>query len=829
MLRKKQKNKSYLSQLLDSVEKPPMFFYVLLIILAVLLDTLKVIGHIICSLLVIVIASALIIGFIVFNKIKPEYDSYMAEGKSIVDESSEDTFRFNETTVIYDKNGKVISSISQDRDTVYLEYDEIPQNVINAFVAIEDRTFWTNSGIDVKGIGRVCLDAIKTKGKEVHGASTITQQLARNIFLSSDVNLDRKLKEMAIAIELTKKYSKEQIMEFYVNNIYFANGYYGIEAASEGYFGKQAKDLTLSEICYLCAIPNSPTYYDPRENPDRAKERRDLILDAMNEIGYISEEDVENAKAEEYTLSEADGLTGGYDTTYAIDCAVRQFMKLDGFTFQYHFATGEDYDSYQTKYEEEYEKMREELYKGGYRIYTSLDSSMQNKLQEIADEFVKEKRKSLKMDDFEAAIVLSDKQGQVSAIIGGAGGSNFGFNRGYQAYRQPGSTIKPLVVYTPAIEEGYLPETPVKNVNLKEAQKLLKEAEVHGSVADISQCSGKTVTMRYGLEKSLNGVAYTLMNILSPQRTVSYLEKMRFTEILAEDYTLSTALGGLTNGATPVEMTGAYACLANGGSFNEPTCITSIIDRYGKERYKKEAESTVYDETSVETMQDMLLGVAKSGTATSLKWYEASKTPLYCKTGTTDDQKDNWMCGWADSHVMSVWIGCDTPKDISTVGATGAGVLYKKSMLAVLEAYKDADAENEKVEEKKENFVAEDLGVEETAPEENTADAEVATEAVEDAAIGEGSTQGEQNASAQEATTPEGEGVAQNVQQYPTKTETETGAGEAQTVTENTQTETAPDALIQEAQPEQQIPDIANNLSAETTAGQESSAIQFDQ
>lgn len=676
-----------------------MIAYVLLVILAVLLDTLKVIGHILCSILVILLASAVIIGLIVFNKVKPEYDKYMEEGETVVEASSEDTFRFNETTVIYDKNGKVISSISQDRDTVYLEYDEIPQDVINAFVAIEDRTFWTNSGIDFKGIGRVCLDAIRTKGEEVHGASTITQQLARNIFLSSDVNMDRKLKEMAIAIELTKKYSKEQIMEFYVNNIYFANGYYGIEAAAEGYFGKQTKDLTLSEICYLCAIPNSPTYYDPRENPDRAKERRDLILDAMNDIGYISEEDVETAKAEEYTLCEADGLTGGYDTTYAIDCAVRQFMKLDGFTFQYHFASDDDYTTYQAKYEEEYAKMREELCRGGYRIYTSLDSSMQSQLQEIADEFVKEKRKSLKMDDFEAAIVLADKSGQVSAIIGGAGGSNFGFNRGYQAYRQPGSTIKPLVVYTPAIEEGYLPETPIKNVNLKEAQKLLKEAEVHGSVADISQCSGKTVTMRYGLEKSLNGVAYSLMNILSPQRTVPYLEKMKFTEILAGDYTFSAALGGLTNGATPVEMTGAYACLANEGSFNEPTCITSIIDRYGKERYKRESEETVYDETAVETMQDMLLGVAKTGTAASLKWYESSKVPLYCKTGTTDDQKDNWMCGWAGDYVMSVWIGCDTPKDISTVGATGAGVLYKQSMLAVLDKCGVAEDKTEKKEQ----------------------------------------------------------------------------------------------------------------------------------
>lgn len=819
MFRGKPKNKSYLSQLLDSVEKPPLVVYILLVMLAILLDTLKVIGHIICSLLVIVLASAIVISIIVFNKVKPEYDKYMKKGKEIVEASTEDTFRFNETTVIYDKSGKVISSISEDRDTVYLEYDEIPQDVINAFVAIEDRSFWTNSGIDIKGIGRVCVDAIQTKGEEVHGASTITQQLARNIFLSSDVNLDRKLTEMAVALELTKKYSKEQIMEFYVNNIYFANGYYGIEAAAEGYFGKQTKDLTLSEICYLCAIPNSPTYYDPRENPDRAKDRRDLILDAMNEIGYISKEDVEKAKAEEYTLCETDGMTGGYDTTYAIDCAVRQFMKLDGFTFQYHFASDDEYNTYQSKYEEEYAKMRQELCRGGYRIYTSIDTSMQNKLQEIADEFVKEKRKSLKMEDFEAAIVLTDKTGQVSAIIGGAGGNNFGFNRGYQAYRQPGSTVKPLVVYTPAIEEGYLPETPVKNVNLKEAQKLLKEAEAHGSVADISQCSGKTVTMRYGLEKSLNGVAYTLMNTLSPQKTVPYLEKMRFTEIIAGDYTLSAALGGLTNGATPVEMTGAYACLANGGSFNEPTCITSIIDRYGKERYKKEAEETIYDETSVETMQDMLLGVAKSGTAASLKWYESSKEPLYCKTGTTDDQKDNWMCGWADDYVMSVWIGCDTPKDISTVGATGAGALYKQSMLAVLDMYKDAKKETEDKEETKQEIISENAELEEFAPEEAETEEEAEESLSEQLPDESGALEGQETR--QETAAPENaEGntaATQEVSQYPT----EGGAVAGQENIGSAEPETTPEASMQEAPPEQQVPDTIEDPSSAENAVQE--------
>ena len=682
--KQKKQKASYLTQLLDCADKPPMLIYVLLVIGAMLLDVLKVIFSFICSFLVIIIASAVVIACIAFAKLKPEYDSYMAEADKTINATTEDTFRFNETTVIYDKNGKVISNLSDDRDAIYLEYEDIPQDVINAFVAIEDRTFWTNAGIDWKGIGRVIIDAIQSKGEELHGASTITQQLARTIFLSSDVNLDRKFKEIAISVKLTQKYSKEQVMEFYVNNIYFANGYYGIEAAAEGYFGKQAKDLTLSEVCYLCAIPNSPTYYDPRENPDRAKERRDLILDAMNEIGYISEEDVEEAKSEEVTIVAAVGATGGYDATYAIDCAVRWFMKLDGFEFKYHFDSTEDYETYQTSYNTEYETMRTELYRGGYKIYTSIDSEQQIGLQKIADEFVAEKRKSLKLDDFEAAIVVSDKNGQISAIIGGANDSDFGFNRGYQAFRQPGSTIKPLVVYMPALENGYAPSSPVKNVSVKEVQKIIKEAQAKGEAADISTASGKTVTLRYGLEHSLNGVAYSLMNELSVNDTVSFLEKMHFTEIVPDDYTLSAALGGLTNGATPAEMNGAYACIANNGMYNETTCLVSIIDRYGKERYKKPAEEMVYTKDACELMADMMEGVAVNGTAKSLNWYSLTDKKLYCKTGTTDDQKDNWMCGWTENNVMSVWIGCDTPKDISTVGAAGAGVLYKECMLELL-------------------------------------------------------------------------------------------------------------------------------------------------
>lgn len=682
------KDKSMLVRVLDTDERPiaPLFF--LCVLAAIICDIIGSIGRAVGVILLIILICLMTFTGIIYYKAKPLYTEYMAKAEDVVKDSTEDTFRYNETTIVYDKSGKVMASLSKDRDTEYLEYGDIPMNVINAFIAIEDRTFWTNPGIDWKGIGRVILNAVVSKGDDIAGASTITQQLARSVYLSSDVSIDRKLTEMAISIKLTEKFSKEQIMEFYVNNCYFANSYYGIEAAAMGYFGKNASDLTLGETAYLCAIPNSPTYYDPRVNPERALERRDLILDAMYSMGYISKAEMEEGKAETYEILTASANVGGYDTTYAIDCAVRYFMKLDGFTFKYHFDSDDDYKAYCTAYDSEYADMRVELLQGGYRIETSIDSDLQAALQEIADKYVEGRRTST-LSDFQAAVVVTDKEGLVKAIIGGAGDGGYGFNRGYQAYRQPGSSIKPLVVYAPAAEAGLLPESTVKNISVAAVRK----AQQNADLLDISKMDGEAVTMRYALEQSLNGVAYYLMNSLGPKKTVSLLEKMNYAKVLPEDYTLSTALGGMTLGATPVEMAGGYACLLNDGYFNEPTCIISIKDRYGKEMYTKPAETSVYTEKSTKLVRSMMAGVPKSGTAKSLNWYGSSDTALYCKTGTTDSEKDNWLCGFAGDNVMAVWIGCDTPKSIGTYGATGAGVLFKDCMLKTLELYPEEATE----------------------------------------------------------------------------------------------------------------------------------------
>lgn len=687
--KKKKKVNSVLIQALRVEPRPGQPLFSLIVFGSFLLDLIRTVLKTIVCLIVIFILSVGTVSAVAYVNLKPEYDAYMENARKTVEETSPDTFRFNETTVLYYSDGSVISELMKDSDTVYLAYEDIPDNVVKAFVAIEDRSFWTNPGIDIKNIAKAGYDAVASKGKDVRGASTITQQLARCIFLNNGVTLDRKFQEMALSIALTEKYSKEQIMEFYVNNIYYANGYYGIEAAAQGYFSKPASKLTLSETAYICAVPNSPTFYDPYNDPERAVARRDLILDAMYDVGFISWEEMQGAKKEEISIEPSGGMSGGYAATYAADCAIRYFMQLDGFEFQYHFDSQEDREVYLSAYNDEYEVMREELYRGGYRIYTSIDRQDQESIQEVVDSFLAEKRGE-DTSDLQAAVVLSDEKGQVKAVIGGGSGNGFGLNRAYQSYRQPGSSIKPVAVYLPALEEGYTADTLVKNISVTDAHQKEADRINYGISYELADLPGQMVTLRTAVEKSLNGVAYMVMDEVGVGSSVPYLEDMRFKNIVPEDYTLSTSLGGLTYGASPVEMCGAYACISNGGMFYEPTCITGITDRYGNEMYEKQQAEMVYTKLSADTMKDLLSGVMSKGTGSGLGWFSRTDIPAYCKTGTTNDHKDGWLCGWADNdgdiNVMSVWVGCDMPKKLEGLwGSTWPGSIWVESMLHVLD------------------------------------------------------------------------------------------------------------------------------------------------
>lgn len=637
------------------------------------------------TLLVFFAAAILLAAGVIAVKFYPLYREYKTLAIQAVEQSTSDTFRLQEASFIYDVNGDVIAKLTGDEDSSYLNYEDIPQDAVNAFVAIEDRTFWKNSGIDMKGIFRVGLNFLLTRGEEKHGASTITQQLARNRFLTREVSLERKAKEMLIAIELTKKYSKKQIMEYYVNDISFANTYYGLQAAARGYFGKDAKKLSLSQIAYLCAIPNSPTYYNPYKHPENAIRRRDKILDDMKEMGYITEEAYEEALAETITVQRQRVQLRNYETTYAIDCAVRYLMRRDGFEFRYGFRDQEEYEEYHTLYDEVYSQEKDALYTGGYNLYTSLDLEKQQILQEAVDEVLSFDEKTAENGIYllqGAATVIDNKTGRVAAIVGGRSQETdtYTLNRAFQSPRQPGSTIKPLIVYAPSLENGYSSDTLVKNISVSAAKK-------KGVV--VRDLPGDIMPLRTAVELSKNGVAWYVYDDVTPGLGMAYLTQMRFQSVHPNDYYPAAALGGFSRGVTTEEMAGAYSSLASEGRYIEPTCIVKMIDNMGNDIFEEYPELQVYQENTANLMTDILRGVISHGTAASMGW--KGEIEAAGKTGTTNGSKDGWFCGITPYYSMAVWVGYDTPKELSSLyGGTYPASIWKKAMVRLVEGLEPA-------------------------------------------------------------------------------------------------------------------------------------------
>lgn len=615
----------------------------------------------------------------------PVITPYYDEAMELAENSKESDFHINEGTILYDDSGAVLANLYEDSFNTYLNYEEIPTYVVDAFVAIEDRSFWTNSGIDPKGLVRVGYRYVLTKGAEANGASTITQQLARGVYLSYEKSIPRKIKEIFLARELTQKYSKKKIMEYYVNTCNYGNGIYGIESAAQAYFSKSAGDLTLAETTYLCAIPNSPTYYNPLNDVNRPKDRQEKILSDMRTLGYISDEEYNEAIKQEIVLKQPEFVYRDYLSTYAIDDAVRYLMKLDGYQFQYKFDSMEAYQAYHEKYDTDFAYYKQKLYTGGYRITTSLNQDVYEQAQTIVNQELSEYDNS-KTDDgvyqFQGAMTIVDNQThKVVAVVGGRTSNDntsqiYSLNRAYQAYRQPGSSMKPIVVYTPILERGYTANTIVENIDVTVARQPGVSAQsLHGTA----------MTLRSAVEQSKNGVAWKLFDEMGPKTGLSYLEQMQFSHLCPDDYNDASALGGLTYGVSTVEMAGAYEAIANNGTYYEPTCITSFKDKSGKELYQEADGKRVYEKDATIQMRDIAAGVLSVGTASNLNWSSSSDMTAFAKTGTTNNNKDIYFVGATPYYSVTVWAGYDMPKEMPGIyGASYTGSIWKKTMLYLI-------------------------------------------------------------------------------------------------------------------------------------------------
>lgn len=621
----------------------------------------------------LILAAVVLVGGTVFYfKYGRNILKLQAEAKQLVRESSADTFRQSQTSTVYDYKGNQLLTLSGEKKLYYLDYDNIPDSAKKAMISIEDKKFTTHRGVDYKAIVRAGAAYIKNKGEIKQGASTITQQLARGTFLSYEVSWSRKIKEIFVAMELEKKYSKYQILEFYLNNIYFANGYYGIEAASRGYFDCSANELSLSQITFLCAIPNNPTLYNPVNNPENTVKRRDRILYQMLTDGWISQSEYDKAVGEEIKLNIQKIKKENYVTTFVLYSATRSLMKANGFVFENTFETSADQKAYNEKYDEMYNECLKSLYSGGYQIYTSINMKHQKKLQESVDDALTDfsdtnDEGTYKMQG--AAVSIDNETGRVVAIVGGRDQDTGGYtlNRAFQSYRQPGSSIKPLIVYTPAFENGYTPDS-VKNDHKFEGGPRNSDGTYLGNI-----------TLRKAIAKSKNTVAWKLFEEITPTIGISYLKNMNFKKIVSQDYTAAAALGGLTLGVSPVEMASGFAAIENDGVYREPTCIVKITDAEGKMLVADEEENkTIYTQNAARMMVSTLQSVMSEGTGASLR---LSGISCAGKTGTTNDKKDGWFVGFTPYYTTSVWVGYDTPTTINNLyGSTYPGSIWKSYM-----------------------------------------------------------------------------------------------------------------------------------------------------
>lgn len=638
----------------------------------------RAIGIVIKIIIALLLAIVVIGGVLIYMKYGKKLIAMESDAKKIVSKSTMETFRQNETSIIYDANGNIMSKLKGEKDVYYIKYSDIPQLAVDAITSIEDKNFFKHKGYDLKAIIRAGLAYIKNKGVITQGGSTITQQLARNIFLSFEESWQRKAREIFIAIELEKKYTKKEIMEFYLNNIYFANGYYGIQSAALGYFGKGVNSLSLSQITFLLSIPNSPTRYNPYENIEGTLARRDRILDQMVLDGKISEAEASKAKSEEIKLKAPKVEKSSYALTFALDRAVKALMKSEGFNFRYSFNSDEDRKAYNENYSEVYSSCQTRLYSGGYRIYTSIDPEKQKLLQDTVDNGLSvssEKSKSGIYSLQGAAVTIDNSSGRVVAIVGGRSQKLKGstLNRAYQSFRQPGSTIKPLIVYTPAFEQGYTPES------------MVKDEKIEGGPVNADGVFSGNMTILDALAKSKNTVAWKLFTEISPAIGIGKLLDMGFSAIADTDYYPSAALGGFTKGVNAVEMASAYATIENGGEFREPTCIMKMTDSSGNDIvadgfYQKGTSKYIYDENACKMMITCMEAVMTKGTGVGGK---LATMPCAGKTGTTNDSKDLWFVGFTKYYTTSVWVGYDIPRSL-------AGLSYTATPLGIWKTYMDS-------------------------------------------------------------------------------------------------------------------------------------------
>lgn len=659
-------------------------------------------------------------------------------------------------SVVYDSKGNVIDKLKSSTSQIVVEHKDIPTDLINAVLAIEDTEFYTHNGFNLRRTLGALMYNFKV-GYSAQGGSTITQQLAKNVYLTNEKTIDRKIKELVYSFIIEKKMSKDEILAAYLNTIYLGKGSYGVASASRNYFNKDLKDLTLAESALLAGMTKHPTKYDgykaleislddnfkdielvfyplAREVSDadnkiysklldngridditykeltsgqktvfkavfnqESKKRQELVLSRMFEVGYINQEQYDDAKNAPITIDIPEEDRSEV-TSYFVDYAKNEVLA----------------DLIKKGYTKD--EAQHLLYNGGLHIHTTLDVDMQEKAEaefENPKNFPYTKYESGIPQPQAAMVILEPGTGSVKAMVGGRGVQGYNlYNRAINP-RQPGSSIKPLAVYLPAmIHNNVYPSTIVEDTPMYYKGKQYPNNYMHKYKGHI--------TLNNAVKYSSNVVAArSLLSLAEKEKdaldiSINFMEELGISTIVRKkdspsqnDEHLPIVLGGMTHGVTPFDLAGAYGAIANGGVYVEPLVVTAVVDYTGKSLIENTAQKKqVFSPQVAYMMNSMLESVVDSGTGTRAELKNGMESAG--KTGTTNGNKDGWFAGYTPYLVGVTWMGADIPREISGVSGRATS-LWGKVMNSIHEDYKPKKFyENS---EAKEVYICKDTGL----------------------------------------------------------------------------------------------------------------------
>ncbi|MEH7246717.1 PBP1A family penicillin-binding protein [Neobacillus niacini] len=560
-----------------------------------------------------------------------------------------------QATVFYDLNGEVASKVSANKNEG-ISINQVPDSLKHAVIAIEDRRFYQHHGVDLIGITRALIRDIKARGM-VEGGSTITQQLTKNTLLTSQKTLKRKVDEVFLAMKIERQYNKEEILQMYLNQIYFGDGAWGIKHAASNYFAKEVKDLSISESALLAGIIKAPSALNPYHHLEKATQRKNIVLAQMKMQGYITAQQYEQASNDKVILNNKGGdpFRGKYP--HYVDQVFEEAIK------EFHLS-------------------QDELLTGGYQIYTELDPNMQNAMEKtFQNDAIFPKGTDQLVQS--GGILVDPKTGGIRAIVGGRGEHTFrGYNRASGLKAQPGSTIKPLAVFTPALEAGW------------KITDMLKDEPMSFGEYEPSNYNHEyagEVQMYEAMKESKNISSVWLLNEIGIENGLNSTKRFGIP-LVKGDRNLSLALGGLEHGVSPLIMAEAYSVFPNNGVRTKAHVIKKIVDAEGNiVAAWKEKKDKVTTKEVTDQMNTMLLGVVEHGSGKSA---QIDGREIAGKTGSTQvpiegvmGVKDQWFVGYTPQLVGAVWVGYDKTDDkhyLKTTSSAGAAIVFREVMKEAL-------------------------------------------------------------------------------------------------------------------------------------------------